>query len=153
YGGSQDDLANGLDTDGSDLYVGGETRSFGNGTNAVMLLRYRLQPLQLASIVVTPADPVIRAGTNQQFTAYGTFSDGSVGALASVGNFWTTGTPIPSASYGLGSAFVGGKFYAISGFATTRVAVYDPTSNTWATAASLPQLLQYFGTVVLNGKI
>lgn len=48
FGGSQDDLANGTATDGTDLYVVGETRSFasveGNavGQNDGMLLRYTL---------------------------------------------------------------------------------------------------------------
>ena len=66
---------------------------------------------------------------------------------------WTNGAAIPTASYGLGGAFVGGKFYAISGFATTRVGVYNPTNNSWSTAAPLPELLQYSGTAVLDGKI
>ena len=71
---------------------------------------------------------------------------------------WTTKAPIPSASYGLGGAFVGGKFYAISGFATPRLGIYDPTTNTWTTGAPLPadsgyNLRQYFGTAVLDGKI
>ena len=71
---------------------------------------------------------------------------------------WTTKAPIPSASYGLGGAFVGGKFYAISGFATPRLGIYDPTNNTWTTGAPLPadtgyNLRQYFGTAVLDGKI
>jgi N-acetylneuraminic acid mutarotase len=154
YGGNQDDLANGVETDGSDLYVVGETRSFGNGSDQVMLLRYVLQPVQMTNILVSPANAAIGLGTNLQFTATGTFSDGSSRMLTSGGNSWTSGTPIPSASYGLGGAFLNGKFNAISGFATTRVAAYDPVSNTWSTTnASLPQLLQYFGTAVAGGKI
>lgn len=107
----------------------------------------------LTNIVLTPINPTIVISSNQQFTATGSFNDGSSRALTSGGNAWTNGTAIPTASYGLGGAFVGGKFYAISGFATTRVAVYDVTNNSWSTAASLPQLLQYFGTAVLDGKI
>jgi hypothetical protein len=46
YGGTQDDFGNGIATDGSDLYVAGETRSFvagGNtaGQNDAFILRYR----------------------------------------------------------------------------------------------------------------
>lgn len=53
---------------------------------------------------------------------------------------------------------MGGKFYAISGFATARLGIYDPISNTWTTGAPLPadtgyNLRQYFGTAVLDGKI
>ena len=37
----------------------------------------------LVSIAVTPGDPVIAAGSTQQFTAIGTFSDGSTANLSS----------------------------------------------------------------------
>jgi len=79
---------------------------------------------------------------------------------------WSSLAPIPEPSYGLGGAFVGGKFYAISGFRTTRLAVYNPASNTWASAAPLNfelssytyagqyyAIRQYFGTAVLNEEI
>lgn len=71
---------------------------------------------------------------------------------------WTSGASIPSTSYGLGAAFVGGQFYAISGFATPRLGIYNPTNNTWTTGAPLPadtgyNLRQYFGTAVLNSNI
>ena len=152
YGGGQDDMADGIDTDGTDLYLVGETKSYGNGSNQVMVVRYSL-PAQLTNIIVTPANPFIGVGTNLQFTATGNFLDGTSRALVAGGNTWSNGTSIPTPSYGLGAAFVGGKFYAISGFATTRVGVYDPTLNSWSTVAPLPQLLQYFGTAVLDGKI
>jgi N-acetylneuraminic acid mutarotase len=68
---------------------------------------------------------------------------------------------MPGASYGLRGAFVNGKFYAISGFATNRVGIYDPLSNSWTTGNPLPQfppdtgynLRQYFGCAAANGKI
>lgn len=49
FGGTQDDKANGIATDGFDLYVGGESRSFGSsagnqvGQNDLMLLKYTLE--------------------------------------------------------------------------------------------------------------
>ena len=159
FGGAQDDMANGVATDGTDLYVIGETKSFvtnGNtlGQNEAFILRYSLSnTVALSSISVTPANAGIGVTSNLQFTATGTFSDGSSRALTSGGNSWANGIAIPQASYGLGGAFVGGKFYAVSGFATTRVGIYDPTNNTWSSAAALPQLLQYFGIADLNGKI
>ena len=112
----------------------------------------------LTSIAVTPASPPINVGETRQFTARGMFSDGTSRDLTSGGGTWASKTAIPSASYGLGGAFVNGKFYAISGFATSRLGIYDPTSNTWATGAPLPadsgyNLRQYAGTTVLNGKI
>lgn len=47
FGGEQDDKANGVATDGTDLYVVGESRSFAEGGNTVgqndlMILRYTL---------------------------------------------------------------------------------------------------------------
>ncbi len=49
YGGAQDDQANGVASDGSDLYVAGESRSFAEGGNQIgqndgLLLHYSLQP-------------------------------------------------------------------------------------------------------------
>jgi len=40
FGGALDDKANGVDTDNTNLYVIGESRSFDNGTNQVMLFVY-----------------------------------------------------------------------------------------------------------------
>ena len=90
YGGAQDDFGIGVDTDGTDLYVVGQTRSFGNGSNDVMVLRYSLTA-SLQSIGVTPVNPTIGAGTNLQFTATGHFSDGSSQALTNAN--WLSGTP------------------------------------------------------------
>ena len=77
--------------------------------------------------------------------------------FAQVGT-WTTKKPIPTVSYALGAAFVDGKLYAISGFATARLEIYDPATDTWTGGAPLPadtgyNLRQYFGIAVLNGKI
>jgi len=159
FGGAQDDFANGIATDGTDLYVVGETRSFvagGNtaGQNDAFVLRYVVATLN--SVAISPINPSIGVTSNRQFTATGTFSDSSSRPLTNVSAAaatWQTGAPIPTPTYGLGGAFVGGKFYAVSGFANTRVGVYDPANNTWSTVASLPQLLQYFGITVLDGKI
>ncbi|MEY4488933.1 MAG: hypothetical protein RIQ79_1441, partial [Verrucomicrobiota bacterium] len=107
----------------------------------------------LASLAVTPANPSLAVGATQQFAATGLLTDGTTVSLTTGANAWTSGTAIPQPSYALGAAFVGGKFYAISGFATARVAVYDPALNTWTTAAPLPVFLQYFGTAVVDGKI
>lgn len=75
---------------------------------------------------------------------------------------WTTKTPMPTASYGLGAEFVNGKLYAISGFATNRVASFDPTApqvTAWKTKAAMPgdagkyALRQYFGHAAIGDKI
>jgi N-acetylneuraminic acid mutarotase len=82
----------------------------------------------------------------------------SVSRVSAQSGTWTNGAPIPTASYGLGGAFVGGKFYAISGFATARLGIYNPANNSWTTGSSLPadtgyNLRQYFGITVLNTNI
>ncbi len=93
YGGSLDDMALAVDTDGTDIYVAGATRSFGNGSNQVMVLRYSLQPA-LATISVTPVNPIIGAGTNFQFAAAGYYSDGSTQSLTNTGQVtWTSSSP------------------------------------------------------------
>lgn len=90
YGGSQDDFANSVAFDGSDLYVVGETRSFGEGGNELMLLRYSLRPV-LTTLVVTPPNPTVRVGQTQQFTAIGTFSDGTSSTLGDLR--WSSSNP------------------------------------------------------------
>lgn len=85
----------------------------------------------------------------------------SQSAFGQAAGTWTTGTSMPGASYGQLGAFVNGKFYAISGFATNRVGIYDPTNNSWTTGAPLPQfppdsgynLRQFFGCAAVGTKI
>lgn len=66
FGGAQDDFANGLATDGTDLFVAAESRSFasaaGNvvGDNDLVLLRYTFNGL-----------PVANAGRDQTVAAHG----------------------------------------------------------------------------------
>jgi hypothetical protein len=51
-------------------------------------------PMTLTNIVVTPANTIIGAGTNQQFTSTGYFADGSSGVLASTnGLVWSSSNP------------------------------------------------------------
>jgi len=48
----------------------------------------------LTNIVITPASPVIVAGTNEAFSATGYFSDGSVSGLASINSLvWSSSNP------------------------------------------------------------
>ena len=86
FGGALDDIANGVATDGTDLYVVGESKSFGTG-NEVMVLRYSLggsaAAVVLNSIQVTPLAASIGVSSNLQFYATGTFSDGSSRLLVS----------------------------------------------------------------------
>lgn len=77
YGGAQDDFANGVSSNGSDLYVVGESRSFasveGNavGQNDVMLLRYSVNQSPVAKC----KNVTVSAGAN--CTANASIDDGS----------------------------------------------------------------------------
>ena len=55
------------------------------------------------------------------------------------------------------AALLDGKIYVLGGFTpkgtTTRVDVWNPTSNNWSIANPLPQALHHTTAVVVNGKI
>jgi len=79
-----------------------------------------------------------------------------------IGNIWVSVAPMPTSRNGLAAAAVNGKIYAIGGLAAglaasfTRVnavEVYDPNSNSWSTAASMPTARDSLATAVVNGKI
>ena len=58
YGGSDDDAANATASDGNDLYVAGESKSYGGSGNNVMLLRYQVSQPAVNLSIVTSALPV-----------------------------------------------------------------------------------------------
>ncbi|MDP3719958.1 MAG: kelch repeat-containing protein [Acidobacteriota bacterium] len=71
---------------------------------------------------------------------------------------WSSKPSAPGVSrFALGGATVGGKFYAIGGAngTTTQDAnqVYDPATNLWSTAASMPTRREGMGIVALDGRI
>ena len=77
-------------------------------------------------------------------------------------NSWTTGSPMPTARYGLGVVKgPGGFIYAIGGRNSSAdgaeldvVEVYDPVTNTWSSAAPMPTPRWQFATSVgSDGKI
>jgi hypothetical protein len=74
-------------------------------------------------------------------------------ALLVLQGVWTPARNASTPSYASGAESVAGQVYLVSGFATTRVESFDPATTLWTSRAPLPQLLQYFGTAVINGKI
>ncbi len=141
-----------IQTNQAGIYTVVITNVWGSVTSSVAQLT--VNPATLASITVLPANPTLVTGATQPFTAMGTFTDGSSRALLSGASSWMTGAAIPETSYALGGAFVGGKFFAIAGWNTARLGIYNPTNNRWTTGAPLPvDGLQYFGVAVLDGKI
>ncbi len=76
-------------------------------------------------------------------------------------NTWTTKADMSTARENFQAEVIDGKIYVIGGngnrgnsFATlSSVEVYDPTTNTWTTKASMSTGREFFQTTVLDGKI
>lgn len=71
---------------------------------------------------------------------------------------WTKLANAPVARTQASGAFIGGKFYITDGWdvndvPTGRTDVYDPTTNTWSSAASSPVPVAEAATTVLNGQL
>lgn len=138
YGGTLDDMANGLDSDGANLYVVGQTRSFGNGSNQLMVLEYSLAAPMLTNLVVVPSSAIIAAGSNQLFTATGYYSDMSSKLLYSTnGLVWNSSNPAvatintngQATGLSLGSTMISATSGSISNSASLTVVV-PPTIST-----------------------
>jgi N-acetylneuraminic acid mutarotase len=112
------------------------------------------------TITVTPANPTINVGQTQQFTATGTFSDGTAHVLNLE---WSSLAPMSTARTSLQGAAANGILYAIggeNGRDTPIVEAYNPASNVWSTVAPLNQpnyggdTGRYLGSAVtVNGKV
>ena len=71
---------------------------------------------------------------------------------------WTTLAPVPSVRQEVSTAALNGKIYVIGGFnssgdSTNTVDVYDPQTNTWSSAASLPIATNHNAATVAAGKL
>ena len=110
----------------------------------------------LTSIVVTPAKPTIFVGGTQQFTATGTFADGSsailpTGGTWAVGNSLTSAVRAPMAAAGSNGTlyFFGGQD---GGGAENYVQTYNPSTGVWNTVTSTPAMTpRYQGVAVAPG--
>jgi N-acetylneuraminic acid mutarotase len=83
-------------------------------------------------------------------------------AMASSGHAgageWQTLAPMPSARQELSSAVLNGKIYVIAGFdsggaSTSTVEVYNPATNSWASAQSIPIANNHNNAAVAAGKL
>ena len=79
-------------------------------------------------------------------------------------NTWAVGASMPTPAYATGPDgqavaldgkiyFLGGQPVTCCGVETNAVQVYDPGTNTWTLAASLPKPLDYMAVGAINGKI
>jgi hypothetical protein len=106
-------------------------------------------PPKLVSITVTPANPSIAAGQQQQFTATGNYSDGSHQNLTSTAP-WTSSTPSVAtiAAGGMATAVTAGSTViqatsgSIKGSATLTVNSQLLVALAW-TASSSPGVVGY----------
>src|SRR6267154_1280227 len=94
---------------------------------------------------LSSASPVVPAG----YTALGTVN---------AGNVWFAMAPMPTGRYGLATATVDGKIYAIGGTrgggALATVEVYDPAATSWSTTAAPMTTARYgLAAATVNGKI
>jgi len=144
---------------------GGDTASLNALTNS--------SGAQLVSIAITPTNPSIVQGINQQFTATGTFSDtttqdltttviwsSSDAAVASISN--TAGFNGLASSLATGSTTITATSSSVSGTTTLTVTVGEvitlawdaPTTNTDGSdlnpATDLSQYKIYYGTASLT---
>jgi N-acetylneuraminic acid mutarotase len=114
----------------------------------------------LSSISVTPSNPTINVGQTQQFTATGTFSDGSSRDLTSGGGTWATKAPMSPGRDGMGVGVVNGKLYALAGhgngdscsYRNTNQA-YDPATDTWTTKTPMSTTRDATAAGVVDGII
>ncbi len=99
----------------------------------------------LVSIAVTPGDPVIAQGSTQQFTAIGTFSDGSTANLSSSVTWASAHLAVATINasglatgLSTGASFITASLGTVFGGAdlTVRAATVSSVSVSWGTAGS-----------------
>ena len=74
------------------------------------------------------------------------------------GGTWQLGTPMPVARQELATGALDGKMYVIGGYdadgnSTATVQVYDPITDTWTSAQSLPYAVNHNSAAVAGGKL
>ena len=89
----------------------------------------------LTSIAVTPANPTINVGQTQQFTATGTFSDGTSRALIGGGDTWVGKASMSAPRFSHAVDVVNSTLYAVGGLdgssnVLATVEAYNPATNT-----------------------
>ncbi|HEY6445567.1 MAG TPA: Ig-like domain-containing protein [Acidobacteriaceae bacterium] len=101
----------------------------------------------LTSIAVTPAAPSITAGATQQFTATGTYSDGTTGNITSTVTWVSGNTKVATiTAAGLatgvasGSATITASLIGVSGSATLTVTSTAPTLTSIAVTPAAPSI-------------
>jgi N-acetylneuraminic acid mutarotase len=128
------------------------------------LTRVKLSPdgksvASASSLIGGFIDPLPLAQGPDGTIYVGELGTGMVTALvpASIG-CWRTKQPLPAAVLDAGGTALGGKLYVVAGKTSvahqTTVYVYDPATNMWTSAASLPgPAVENPAVVALGGKL
>jgi hypothetical protein len=100
-------------------------------------------PATLVSLAVTPANPSIAAGQRQQFTATGTYGDGSHQNLSSTATWTSSATSVASISGGGGGITLGtpGVAIAVAAGSTTIQATSGSISGSTTLTVTAPVLV------------
>ncbi len=115
--------------------------------------RRRLERDRLGARRLGPEEQEVLSARERQRVAHEAYPGFGHPPPVLAGPDWAEMRQISVPSYAMSAVFLGGRLYAISGYYTARVAVYDPGSGDWADVAPLPRPLQYFGAAALDGKI
>ena len=138
-------LTNGV-SGGNGVYAYGTSSAFPNQTwNAANYwVDVVFQPggaLTLTSVAVTPANPTLLVGATRQFTATGTYSDGSTQNVTSQATWTSSSTTVATiSSSGLATAVAAGS-------TTIRAALAGVTGSTTLTVNAAPTLPAPWQTV------
>ena len=164
--GSLHALANGV-SGGNGVYAYGTSSTFPNLTwsTANYWVDVAFQgglPATLTSIAVTPANPTVLAGATQQFTATGTYSDGSKQNLTSLAAWGSSSTAVATVNAsGLATAVSAGTttlsaaLTGISGRSSLVVTMISPTialtSPTNGASYTSPAVITFAPNITANG--
>ena len=107
----------------------------------------------LLAITVTSTRPTISVGQTQQFTATGTFNDGTSRALIGGGGIWANKAPMSTARNVPGVGVVNGILYAVGGLTLATMEAYDPVTNTWMPKTSMSTPRYEHAVGVVNGTL
>jgi len=149
-----------------------------DGTNAYGATVDGVSGTALQGALISPLTGVAAAQLNGQIYTFGGIGPSPIGSrpncsavTKSAAVFDTTGggnsgpiADLPVATYGAAAAALSGKIYVLGGYQCTgdlvhpvqltgSVYVYDPASNSWSSAPSMPTARAQFAAVVANGRI
>lgn len=115
-------------------------------------------PPTLTSIAITPTNASVVIGSNLQFTATGTFSDGSSRLLTAGLGTWIPKASIATPSFELAAAELDGALYVAGGWNGNcspyrTLEKYDAIANAWEQRPVMPTPRAHLGVGALNGVL